>query len=269
MKPDKIRKIIGEKIKEVKKLSKKIDSDFKKDALHEFRVSVKSLRSFLRMLRMAQPDNTPKMPGKFKRLYQISGAIRDAQLELDQIATNKSSLPVYTDKLQNDISRQKKEWGKHYSDKVFKKMKKRLAGCDYDALSPDALAAFHHVKMTGVKKLGKSVNATNSQVHNIRKNVKDILYTTKLAEKKWAPALSQMPPVQMDELDHIASMIGDYNDERIQLEHLNSFHSPKTELAELNTIKKIVKKEDAKLTAGKKQILNVVNKFSGKRKAKN
>ena len=265
MKPDKIRKIIGEKIKEVKKLGKKVDNNFEKDTLHEFRVAVKSLRSFLRLLRMDK-EQVPKMPGKFKRLYHITGAIRDAQLELDHIAAGKTSLPVYTDKLRNDISRQKAEWGKHYSDKVFRKMKKRLAGYEYDTLSPDALAAFHNMKVAGVKKLGKSGTATNAEVHSIRKQVKDILYTTKLAQKKWKPALAQMPPVPVDELDQIATMIGGYNDERIQLEHLSSFHSPDTELAELLAINKIVKKEEIKLTNGKKHLLNVVNKFARKRK---
>ena len=37
MKPDKIRRIIGGKIKELKKLGKKVDGNFEKDALHEFR----------------------------------------------------------------------------------------------------------------------------------------------------------------------------------------------------------------------------------------
>jgi len=264
MKPDKIREIIGGKIKEIKKLGKKVDGDFEKDALHEFRVAVKSLRSFLRLLRMAQDENAPKMPGKFKRLYHITGAIRDAQLELDQLAASKTSLPVYTDKLKNDISRQKAEWERHYSNKVFRKMKKRLAGYEYDTLSPDALAAFHNMKVAGVKKLGKAIPATNAHVHTMRKHVKDILYTTKLAQKKWKPALQQMPAIPVDELDQIAAMIGGYNDERIQFEHLSSFHSPDTELPELLAINKIVKKEDAKLASGKKQIVEVVNKFARK-----
>ncbi len=266
MKPDKIRRIIGGKIKELKKLGKKVDGNFEKDALHEFRVAVKSLRSFLRLLRMSQKEDVPKMPGKFKRLYHITGAIRDAQLELDHLAAGSAPLPVYNDKLSNDINRQKAEWSKHYSDKVFRKMKKRLAGYEYDTLSPDALAAFHNMKITGVKKLGKPGTATNSQVHSIRKHVKDILYTTKLAQKTWKPALKQMPAVPVSELEDIATMIGDYNDERVQFEHLSSFYSPRTEPAELKAIKKICKKEDTKLAANKKQILDAVNKFGRRSK---
>ena len=264
MKPDKVKKIIGGKVKEIKKLGEKVDGDFESGALHEFRVAVKSLRSFLRLLRTTQDEQAPKIPGKFKRLYHITGAIRDAQLELDHLTANKTSLPVYTDKLKNDISRQKAEWEKHYSDKVFRKMEKRLVGYEYETVSPDSLAAFHHMKVAGIKKLGKPASATNAQVHSIRKYVKDMLYTTRLAQKKWKTALEQMPPVPMDELDSIATMIGDYNDERIQFEHLSSFSSPQTEPAEVSAIKKIVKKEDTKLKADKKQILEVVNKFGRK-----
>ncbi len=267
MKRDKIRKVIGGKVKEIEKLSKKLDGGFENGTLHEFRIAVKSLRSFLRLLRSTQDEHTPKITGKFKRLYHITGAIRDAQLELDKLTANKASLPVYTDKLRNDIDRQKIEWERRYSDKVFRKMEKRLVGYEYDTVSPDSLAAFHYMKTTGIKKLTKTGDATNAQVHSIRKHVKDILYTTKLAQKKWKPALQQMPSVPTEELEHIASMIGDYNDERIQFEHLSSFSSTKSEAAEINAIKKIIRKESAKIKTGKNQILDVVNKFGKKDKA--
>ena len=263
MKPDKIRKIVGERLKKIKKLSKTINNDFEKDAIHEFRVAVKSLRSFLRLLRMAYDDQGPKIPGKFKRLYHIAGAIRDAQLELDNLTASNASLPVYTDKLKNDIKRQKTEWERQYSDKVFRKMKKRLMGYEYDTLSPDALAAFHHMKVTSMKKLGKVKPTTNAHVHGIRKNVKDIIYTTKLAQKEWQPAFNQTEH-SVEELDLIATMIGDFNDERIQLEHLTSFFSPKSELEEVNSVKQICKEDTLRLRAGKKKILAVVNKFTSR-----
>ncbi len=264
MKPEKIRKIIGGKVKKIKTLSRNINDKFEKDAIHEFRVAVKSLRSFLCLLRMASEDRAPKIPGKFKRLYHIAGAIRDAQLELETITASNTTLPVYTDKLKNDIKRQKAEWERQYSEKVFRKMKKRLAGYEYETLSPDALAAFHYMKVAGVKKLSNTKPVTNTHVHNIRKHVKDIIYTTKLARKEWKPAIKHAEPMPVDELDRIAAMIGEYNDERIQLEHLSSFSSPRLEPEEKRSLEDLCKDDAAKLRTGKKKILMVVNKFTGK-----
>ena len=261
MKPDKIKEIISGKIKELKKLGNKLNNDLDKATIHEFRIAVKSIRSFLRLLRTAYNEPGPKLPGKFKRLYHIAGAIRDAQLELENLAANNTSLPIYSGKLNNDIKRQKKEWDRHYSEKIFRKIKKRLAGYEYETLSPDALAAFYNMKITGMKTLSNTRPCTSAQIHNIRKQAKDIIYTAKLAQKEWKPAYKKLKHTPLAQLEDIATAIGDYNDDRVQLEHLASFSSPETELAEINEIKKITKKDAAKLKKGKKEILDMVKKI--------
>jgi hypothetical protein len=66
----------------------------------------------------------------------------------------------------------------------------------------------------------------------------------------------------MERLEDMATFIGDYNDERIHFEHLNSFSSPDTQIPEENAIKKICKKEETKLAKEKKKILGIINEFS-------
>jgi len=265
MTPEKIKEIISGKIKEIRKLGKKINDGFDHDAIHKFRVAVKTLRTFLRLLRMASEDQKPKLPGKFKRLYHIAGAIRDAQLELDKLSRENTALPVYTDKLHKDIKRQKAEWERRYDEKVFRKMKKRLLADDhYETLSPDALAAFYHARVTGMQKMSKARPATNAHVHGIRKQAKDILNITKLAEKEWQPAFNKTKNIPVDRIDQLATTIGDYNDERIHVEHLMSFSSPTMEFDEKNMIADICKKEAAKLKTEKKHILDMVKGMSKK-----
>ena len=261
MKPEKIKEIISGKIKEIKKLSKKVNGDFDKDAIHKFRVAVKSLRSFLRLLRSTNEDYKPKMSGKFKRLYQVAGAIRDAQLELDTLTTHTTPMPVYTAKLNNDIKRRKAEWENSYNKKIFSKMKKRLIAAEYETLSPDALAAFYYMKVAGMKKMSAAKPSTNAHIHNIRKHAKDILFTTTLAKKEWKQGFKKAKQIPVKQLDELATIIGDYNDERIQMEHLTSFSSPDMEANEKNCIDGICKKEDTKLKAGRKQIIDIVKKF--------
>ena len=126
MKQEKVRAIIKEKVEELSALCRKIDEDFDMDTIHAFRVAVKTLRSFLRLLRVQAEKPALKMPKSFKRLYHIAGAIRDARLEKEQMAENQQKLPGYMDKLEHVIEIQKREWGVHYSKKTLRKLENRL-----------------------------------------------------------------------------------------------------------------------------------------------
>ena len=140
-------------------------------------------------------------------------------------------------------------------------MKEKLLCLEYSTLPPEALPTFFETKIAGVAKLSKPKNHTNSEIHNIRKKVKDIIYTEKLAKKQWKTAHKQTEGIPVEQLEEIAKMIGDYNDERIKLEHLASFSSPKLESDEKDAIMQACEKDMVKLSAEKKRIMGVVRKL--------
>ncbi len=258
MDQEKIRAVIKAKVAELSVLSEKIGDGFDKEPIHKFRVAVKSLRSFLRLLR-TQP-NTPslKMPKSFKRLYQIAGAIRDAQLEMEQLAGKQPELPHYMDKLHKMIERQKSEWGKCYSKKVLNKLEDRLIAYKYTEIDDNVLTAFFNLKMTSVDELNKTGAPTDNQVHQARKEVKDILYVSKLTKKKWKTVYKQQPCISVKNLKQFADVLGDYNDKRINLEHLSSFSSRTMESEEKDTIRNICIENTKELKIKKKSIMEMV-----------
>jgi CHAD domain-containing protein len=262
MKPDRINKVLRDKVKEIRKHSENIGGDFDKDTIHKFRVAVKMLRSFLRLLSTGNDEPIVKLPGKFKRMYQVAGAIRDAQLELEKLAEDEATLPVYQHKLQNDIERHKKEWDNHYSKKVIQKLKKRMSELDYVSLHPDVVASFFNDRIGSVAKTSAAKSPTNAQLHDMRKQLKDLVYTAKLFKTEWENAYAEIAKMPMKKIDGLTVRIGDYNDERLIFEHLKSFSSSKLDPVEIRAIEKICSLEEPKLKAIKKSILNSIKQVT-------
>src|ERR1700744_4288525 len=150
MKQEMIKTMIKDKVNRIGELCESIGRDFDKETIHELRVTVKKLRSFLRLLRMHSQKNSIKMPKKFKRLYHMAGTIRDVQLELEKVSNSKVVLPEYLGKLQHVLSTQKKEWHKHYHKKIVHKLENKLLSLNYETLHPAILENFLKTKLASV-----------------------------------------------------------------------------------------------------------------------
>ena len=258
MTQEKISAVIKDKVHTIASLSEKIGDDFDQDTIHKFRVNVKTLRSFLRLLKLHAPQPRLKLTRKFKRLYHITGAIRDTQLEYEKIRNSSVVLPDYVNKLHHILKTQKKEWNKHYNKKVVRKLEERLLSLKYEKLHPAVLENFFNHKMAAIEAISKSASPTDDQVHRMRKEVKDIIYTSKLAKKNWKGAHAALKVLPVKQLDNFADKVGNYNDHRMTLEHIRSFTAPVTDAAEADIIKKITAKEKARLEKEKKNILSQV-----------
>ena len=263
MKQEKIKAIIKKKVKEITFLCEDINDSFDKETIHNFRVAVKSLRSFLRLQRMFIHKPGLKMPKKFKRLYHIAGTIREAQLEIERFEGKEQELSHYLDNLHQILAEGKKEWKNHYSGGVLRKLDNKLAGFKYKTMHPDILKRFFSDRMNVIDTITNKKTPTDTQVHNARKKIKDLLYTSKLAGKKWKAAHKQIEDIPVKQLDNLANMMGDYNDERITLDHLNAFSSQDMGEDEKNMMKHLKSKETKKLSGKKKSIIATAKDLIG------
>jgi len=221
MKKEKIAEILDDKLKKLTKLSADIAPQFEKDAIHNFRVEVKQLRSFLRLLSIHKKEEYT-LPKKFKRLYDIVGIIREMQLEQKKLQELNADLPVYFRCIEDTIALQKQLWENHYDHKVLKELKEKMNGLDVKTLHPANLSEFIEQRMNALQKINEG-EPNNEQIHTYRKQVKDIIYNIKLAEKDWKKALQATCNLSAQALDKLSDTIGDYNDERILLDHLIAF----------------------------------------------
>jgi len=262
MQQKKLKAIIKKKVGIITHLCRDVDTAFDKDTVHDFRTSVKSLRSFLRLQQMHTGKHL-KIPKKFKRLYHIAGVIREAQLEIEHFEGKKPDLPHYVEHLYLIIARQKKEWRNLYSKKVLRRFNKKISGYKYKSIHPGMLEKFFDDRVTVVNFITHKVSPTDEQVHTARKKIKDILYTSKIAEKKWNATHKEVELISVKKLDQLADMIGDYNDERITLEHLRAFSTRRLSKNEKSTLSALKTKETKKLSARKKSIMAVAKNFTG------
>jgi CHAD domain-containing protein len=260
VKKGKIRDAVKEKAASLSAISKKISPRFDKEDIHTFRVTVKTLRSFLRLLRSAPHSGELKMTRKFKRIYHMAGAIRDVQLEIEQIANEHETLPAYMDHLLKQLDAQKKEWDRHYSKKDTNKQLRRLAADNYRPIDRDAIANFFNTQLLIIETLINMPSLTDDQLHSIRKRVKDILYIAKfLSKKSWERAYKEVTGIAQKDLEQLADDIGKYNDQRVLLGHLNSFTAAIN--GEQDIIKTLSGEKAAMLQTQKQEIIATVKRL--------
>jgi CHAD domain-containing protein len=261
-----IQGIIKKKMNELSRLGKKIGKDFDKDTIHDFRVAAKTLRSFLRLLRLHIHEPKLAMSKKFKRLYHITGAIRDAQLELEKIAEKQTYLPKYTGKLHKMINQQQREWQKHYAEDILEKLRTKLLAFKYDKIHIPVLEDFIKSRMQYIADLSKTNEPTESHIHSGRKRAKDILYVSKLTKKKWKEAQQQFQQTPLEQLNSIADEIGNYHDESVSFQRLSAFSPKLIGDDEWNKIKTICRENAAILTEERIRITGLLKKFIREKK---
>ena len=261
MNQDDVKEVIKVKIDKLIVLSDLIGTGFHKDKIHNFRVTTKMLRSFLRMLKMHMNEPDIKLSAKFKRLYHIAGAIRDAQLELERLTSLALPVPEYLERLHLTLEARKSEWLKHYDKKVLVKLQKRLLDISYEAVAPDVLTNFFLSRMGTIKTLSNAARPTHNQVHTIRKNVKDMLYASKIAKKSWKEVQLQIKMLPVKQLNKLADVIGEFNDERLTLQHLSSFSSKNMQHHEKMVIRHICEEEQHRLVRDKQDIMGLVKQL--------
>lgn len=260
MKKEKVADILDDKVKKLTKLSADIAPQFEKEAIHNFRVEVKRLRSFLRLLSIHQKEEY-KLPKRFKKLYDILGIIREMQLEQKKLQELNAELPTYFRYIDDTITRQKQLWKKHYKHKALTALKEKLDELNLTTLRPKDLFQFIEQRINELRKINEG-EPGNEQIHTYRKQIKDILYNIKLAEKDWKKGLEAIGTLSATELDKLSDVIGNYNDERIMLDYLIAFSTEaKISAKEQKRLLDFCSEEMKKQILKKRKLQQAIKKF--------
>lgn len=244
--------ILDDKLKEAMAAATAVAPGFSQEGIHAFRVAVKKLRAYLRLLNTDEGQPRLKLTKKFHHLYDIAGEIRDAQLKLEQVKKYRAALPSYIKELSASIASGKSNWNEHYDEAILKKLQKKLTAKQLHKLSSATLATFckQHIKI-----LEEAADAIpgDEMIHECRKSVKDMLYNTKLAEKHWTKAYGKVAHLPLATLDSLSDLLGDYNDERQLLDSQLAYlprlcnSAEQTKLEKLSTREKKIKEEQKQL----------------------
>lgn len=236
--------------KKLKRYSEQVKKNFDKKAIHLFRVTVKKLRAYLRMQRLkATHPGELKFPSHFKKLYSLMGKIRDRQLYLERI--KKVGLFNEVTDLEKEINKLRSQKKYFLNKNQFDEIEKRIVRYLPPQSNSNNIEEFILQKTRNIQAILSKKNYSDKDLHNIRKNIKDIIYIIKLLPNDVKFSLPAVPwnEDQLKDAESFAQLLGLFNDSCIEL----SFSKPATNKNTTASIRHELLAQKRKL---KKDILN-------------
>ncbi len=216
-----LHKEIVKKLHKLRHYARLITEAQREEDIHQFRVNYKKLRALLRMLH----HNKARLPKCFKRLYTAAGSIRDLQLHYQTLSTyfgQQNTLPViYMSHILQATTDACTQFDRLYKHCSFSRLMhvinthiphsyhKKLGHWQEDNLQAIALRLSHEL--------------CDEDIHDIRKHVKDLLYTQQYLHLK-------------KDYNPIAQTIGNYIDHCVLLQLLDVY-SPQAPANEQDLLK--------------------------------
>lgn len=205
-----------------------VKNTFDEEAIHKWRVAYKKLRAFVRLLNQENSIiERISISKKLKKTYTTLGAIRDLQLQEHRIV---NSLPNdfvnidgYIKSLKKEIKSLIRKLKKQPLKKIIAKCIKCMKASLPDSLSFGTLFYFILLKRLNANAIIASVQTSDNNIHEIRKNLKDIFYII-----EWYASLEQ------NKLDKKETSIKENSPIEQLLLKLGEFHDYCTAIALLN-----------------------------------
>ena len=208
--------------KHLNKLWKKMQQHFKAfthtadaEQLHQFRVQVKKIRSFLTLLETNKKNRQLLQTFKpVKKVFKSAGTIRDAFLHQQQAKKhNLHEQQFYkeqcqlqkqeTENLLSEKSRQLQE-----IKKVRNKLRKRLHSMKQDEIKTFFKGGIHNTEHL------LSKHNFSEQLHNGRKMLKHLMYNEHVLQNGLAHELK----INFKYVDELQEMLGQWHDNKLALE---------------------------------------------------
>jgi CHAD domain-containing protein len=236
------RKIIHARFQSLEVHYKGMRNDLAPHHIHQFRVEIKKLRAFLRLLQTT--DEEIKIPEPLKKVYKAAGMVRDLQLHQQHIKeiSDKFTIPAgfyiagLDKQIADAITNLKAAMHPGLPGRAMKEIEKHIP----KKITNDSIEGFYNKKMGSIHDISHTVIIHDDQFHNVRKNIKDLLYNSKTFQKD----LSQRIPVRgwkKKKEKHLADLA----------EELGKFQDCNAELAHLQG--------SQRKTAGEKKLIEILN----------
>ena len=262
MRKQNLEHIIRAFFRRLRKYKKKKKKDGSAEVIHLFRIEIKKLRAFLRLLSLElKKENELKLSSKIKEMYQYAGKVRDRQLYHKRMKfTIKNNEPQFPEikMVWKDIAGKKEKMeNKWLSDKDFfaaeLKLKKKLP----NEIGTATVDAFFSLELGNISSLANKGSITGKELHTIRKSLKDIIHIIKLyrAEMKVKRPFIFWNKGREEAAERLAQRLGSFNDLSMDLYFLKKAMKMNSDskTKEMQSLHKAWRAEKRKL---KKQIVN-------------
>jgi CHAD domain-containing protein len=243
MKRKALEEVIHNHMDDIEKHCQRVPGSFDHDDIHDLRVGYKKIRAFLRLLKLERDAGDIQIPIRLKAVYQTCGKVRDLQLFIPQLkgVAVASALSSFINYYQRKLFTYKELAVQAIEAAPFKKtvnsIKKELP----HQLHDDTVQKFMDQKIAAIHIVLLAADHEND-LHDIRKHLKDIIYTTRIYENDLDTPFPAAPWIPEKELSDMASRLGDFNDRCLAVSLLQEgYNNGLTEEAKaaLNELQKI------------------------------
>ena len=217
MKSDEIINAFDIRFKKVKKHFNKLFEDFEIEEIHGFRLEMKKLRAFVRLINTNIPEEKKiKIGGKIKSFYNTTGNIRNLQLHQQRVSHICDDMllekPVlYMQLLYNEESMLKKRAEQIADKTLYSHFRKKIIDLVPDKFNTESVQAFVIQKQHALLELIFLLDYSDEVLHEIRKVLKDLLYDWKYISS-YVPSALPAYFTNKKNIEVSADRLGEFHD---------------------------------------------------------
>jgi len=208
--------IYKSRFKEIEKYYQRLVHNFKEDDIHSFRVQIKKLDAFIRLVNLSGTLQKHKIPKSIRKFYRLLGNIRNLQLNQERISRLVSDLSIknpssYLQYLHNDEDSKRIKALRLAKRSSFKKLEKQLVEDVPTELPGQAKDAFIEKTKSRLVQLFTLPVLFDDTLHDVRKIVKDLVYNYQYVEPSGSNII---PPVLtgLKSMKKLTEVLGDFHD---------------------------------------------------------
>lgn len=216
MKAEEIIKVYKRSFKKLRRYYRRLIKHCSEEDNHNFRVEIKKLRAFIRLVNLCHPEHLQKITKSIKEFYHIAGDIRNLQLHNKRMEHLCEDLLIeepglYLQCLDKEIKKKKKALNEAAKQVTFKKFRKELINETPEELTSDIKITFVKNSLSYFAQLLILLSSNEEVLHEIRKLLKDLMYNYEYLH----PYVSTMMPAGLNDipaLEKLTAALGDYHD---------------------------------------------------------
>ena len=247
------------------KYAEQMKHGFSEETIHLFRVDVKKLRAYLRMMRPGseEPERL-KFSRRFKKMYSLTGKIRDRQLCLNRIrALDKTihrGLQNKIDHLEKEIKKLSEKEDELLNKKELMEIEEKIMKHVPVVLEQTLIQAFFQQHLNVIDEVLSKRDFTDKALHSIRKSIKDIIYITRMFRDDLKTPLPFLfwNEDELKKAENLSHKLGLFNDACIALSFLLPADIKKTDTEEREHLQSVRRKWLHEKQRLKKEILDEI-----------
>lgn len=259
MKRQALEEVVNKHIGSIEKHSDRLPGSFDQEDIHDLRVDYKKTRAFLRLLQLEKNGGNLHMPDKLKAVYQSCGNVRDMQLFLAELQANAVApdVPVSITRWHQQLFSYKEQLVATIETVHFKKLLNAITNELPRQLHDETIKKFMHQKVAAIHIVLLAADNEND-LHTIRKQVKDIIYNIRIFEHDWGIPFPFSSWKSEEELNDMASSLGNFNDRCLAVSLLQSGYCNAGNDKEKNILQELYKKGAHEKELQQQQLLQQV-----------